>query len=95
MVSDICCGKPVSNTSMSLEKRARIRPWGVVSKNTRGARIIPASMVRCMARAANQQPNWGARSQKNEANAAKTQQLLHTQILYMDITNVCMYVYRY
>jgi len=64
-----CWGIVVSTTSISFEKRAIIRPVGVVSKNVRGARRTPCNMTVCMILAAVQQPSCGIRSQKNDPNA--------------------------
>jgi hypothetical protein len=64
-----CWGIVVSTTSISFEKRARIRPVGVVSKNVRGARRTPHNMAMCMILAAAQQPSCGTRSQKNDPSA--------------------------
>jgi len=69
MVSEICGGRDVSNTSTSLANLEIIRPIGVVSKKVNGARITARSITMCIWRAANQQPSCGAKSQKKLAIA--------------------------
>jgi len=69
MVSEICGGRDVSSTSTSLANLEIIRPIGVVSKKVNGARITARSITMCIWRAANQQPNCGAKSQKKLAIA--------------------------
>lgn len=64
-------GKVVSKSSTSFEKRARIRPRGVTSKNESGDPKMPLSIVMCNALAAYQHPKRGAKSANTEPNAAK------------------------
>lgn len=65
------CGNIVSSTSTSLEKRASTRPLGVLSKNCNGARIIPESMILCIAIAAERKPKCGMTSVKKHSTAVQ------------------------
>lgn len=70
-MSDNWLGNTASSTSKSLEKRAKMRPVGVVSKNLSGALKMPDKIVRCMATDASRQPNRIASFEVKEANPVR------------------------
>lgn len=78
-------------TSISLEKRAMIRPTGVVSKKRSGAPNIARNICSCIAFAAYQQPSKGAKSPNTEPTAENTSQCMPHAHYANIIQSILMY----
>lgn len=73
------CGRTLSQTSTSFEKRLRIRPSGVMSKNVIGSRMTALSRMECIPLAAaivpseNVNDTMNCATTKNATNVSVTE----------------------